>query len=478
MKNIFTFIICGVAAICTIYAQELHPYPQDTIDGHIYYQYTVEKGVGLYKIGQKFKVSQEEILELNPNIQTKGLKFGEQILIPVKSAILIETNRPTLDTITTVQQASIITQPQADTLRVQALDTTTQDSTRLLLPLTSVSTDTINDKNPFRLALILPLHANATKRNPNTERFYDFYAGVLMAIYDTQATGQPIELFIYDIDKTVPAMSKLLNDSSFSKIDAIIGPAYAQQIDTVAKLALRDSIFVLVPFVSELENINSNPFILKFNPSNEVEARTLAKYLSKKKNEINCVLVEQTEGETIPRSIQILHNALKSHQIPTTKTTVDQIIMNSLANAFVPDKENILIFNTKNYDNLQPIMPYLESTYNEKPFTLYTHYSWQDEKIPFSQIYTSIFKQSYHIPDTYSQHFEQYFNYNITQQLPRYDLLGYDLTRHLLIILDKKVNGHEIPIEHLFHSGIQSNIRYQQISQGGYENQTIHIRHK
>jgi LysM repeat protein len=458
----------------------MQPYPLDTINGKIYYRYTVEKGIGLYRIGVNFNVSQEDILELNPNIQTTGLKIGEQILIPAKGITLTQTASPEKqDTANIPPQQAIPFLSQENTIKVKELKVIPKDSNNTSPSFSSPNQDTIIiEKSTIRLALILPLHANATKRNQNIERFYDFYAGVLLAIYDAQAAGMYIELFTYDIDKTVPSISNLLNDPTFPKVDAIIGPAYAQQVDTVAKLAQKDSTFLLVPFASELEQINNNPFIIKFNPSNEKEIEAFVKYLAKKKNEINCILIEQSEGEIIPQSIQILHNALKSRQIPMTKTTIDQIMTNTLSHAFIPNKENILIFNTKNYDNLQTIMPYLEKIHNEYPFTLYTHYSWQDEKIPFSQIYTSVFKQSYQIPGNYSQRFEQYFNYSIIQKLPRYDLLGYDLTRHLLLILQTKERLNEIPAEHLQYTGIQSNIRYQRLHQGGYENQTVHIRHK
>ena len=480
MKYVFSLIICWFATLSTILAHEMQPYPLDTINGKIYYRYTVEKGIGLYRIGVNFNVSQEDILELNPSIQTTGLKIGEQILIPVKGTTLTQTTLlENLDSANIPPQQAMSLPYPVNTIKVQELNAIPKDSSYASPSFNSPNQDTtIVEKDTIRLALILPIHANATKRNQNTERFYDFYAGVLMAIYDTQAAGIYIELFTYDIDKTVPSISNLLNDPTFPKVDAIIGPAYAQQVDTVAKLAQKDSTFLLVPFASELEQINNNPFIIKFNPSNEKEIEAFVKYLAKKKNEINCILIEQSEGEIIPQSIQILHNALKSRQIPMTKTTIDQIMTNTLSHAFIPNKENILIFNTKNYDNLQTIMPYLEKIHNEYPFTLYTHYSWQDEKIPFSQIYTSVFKQSYQIPGNYSQRFEQYFNYSIIQKLPRYDLLGYDLTKHLLLILQTKERLNEIPAEHLQYTGIQSNIRYQRLHQGGYENQTVHIRHK
>ena len=59
-------------------------YPLDTIDGKIYYRYTVERSIGLYRLSVNFGVSQEEILRANPIIQERGLRYDEVILIPAK----------------------------------------------------------------------------------------------------------------------------------------------------------------------------------------------------------------------------------------------------------------------------------------------------------------------------------------------------------------------------------------------------------
>ena len=40
-------------------AQAILPYPLDTVDGQVYYRYTVERSIGLYRISKNFGVSQE-----------------------------------------------------------------------------------------------------------------------------------------------------------------------------------------------------------------------------------------------------------------------------------------------------------------------------------------------------------------------------------------------------------------------------------
>jgi LysM repeat protein len=54
------------------------------IEGKTYYLYKVKKSEGLFRISQTFGVTQKEILDVNPEIQT-GLKEGQLIRIPVIS---------------------------------------------------------------------------------------------------------------------------------------------------------------------------------------------------------------------------------------------------------------------------------------------------------------------------------------------------------------------------------------------------------
>ena len=80
MKRILLYGL--LLAAMSVHAQNELPYPTDTVDGKVYYRYTVEKSIGLYRISKNFGVSQEDILKANPELRTRGLVFEEVIRIP------------------------------------------------------------------------------------------------------------------------------------------------------------------------------------------------------------------------------------------------------------------------------------------------------------------------------------------------------------------------------------------------------------
>lgn len=476
MKQL-TYIFLGMSLLLssTLCAQAPVDYPLDTINGKIYYRYVVERGIGLYRISKNFGVSQEDILKANPDIQTNGLRFDEVILIPAKSLAATEPTIPSAQIAARpaqVEPKSIVaTEKKIRTPRIfPKRKEKIQDQAIIDTANNSVIADTLLP--PLRLAIMLPLQADAIKRERNIERFYDFYCGALIAINEIQTTGQHIEAFVYDVGKTAQEVERLLNDSLFPKVDAIIGPVYSSQVKAATQYALADSTWLLVPFISTIEDITTNPYILQFNPSKTTEADTLARYLAQYGDSINCVLVESKEGEVIPASIAALHQALVQYNIPTDTVSIRELLNDSIENAFRPDMENIVIFNTEKYGNLHAILPHLLTASQTYHLTLFSQYSWQNEKIVLPQLYTTVFTTDNETPETYTSVFEEYFGHTIASTQPRYDLLGYDLTMHLLQLLQNdSLNQDTTEV----HNGVQSDIEYHRLEAGGYENQMIHI---
>lgn len=526
MKTIRTYItlLFVVMAYAMPAKGQKLDYPLDTINGQVYYRYTVERSIGLYRISVNFGVTQEEILKANPHLQHQGLRYEEVILVPAKNievkseevksdkqeakgevAIKREEKKivaPPVEEVVTKTKPQIRAERLKDKKRnrlvlfdddksiiKKTIDKKPQSPKSLVqdtLPIdTVVLQDTVRvdslpkiDSTAIQLAFLLPLHADAIKRDKNMDRFYDFYAGALIAIYEAQAQGQMLEVFTYDIGKTANRTREVLQQHpEIRQVDAVIGPAYSQQVATMMDSLCKDSVWMLIPFLSRVEGITTHPNMLKFNPSEQIEADTIARYLATKGDSINCVLVESKEGEVIPSGIKALHAALQREQVPSTTISLRALLTDSVDGSFRDGVENIVIFNTERYANLQTVMPHLLKACSNYRITLYSHYSWQSEQIILPQLYASVFDKAPFVPESYQTLFDKYFAHALSSNQPRYDLLGYDLTSHLLHILASSTP--EAQSLSTPWQGIQANICYQPTAEkGGYENHIIHIIHK
>lgn len=465
MKRQIAILLLVMVAVAT--QAQLLPYPIDTINSTAVYRYPVEKSIGLYRISVNFGVTQEEIIRWNPQLASRGLRFDETILIPVKQ-VVVPPQR-------VVKEPELVVAPVAPVAVEQAVAVADVPAPAMIVADTVSSvtnfllTERHDEMNIIRLAFLLPLQASVPKRDASMDRFYDFYAGALLAVNAAQKRDDSVEyrIYTYDIAKDDQAQRALMREGQLRGMDAIIGPTYPSQVNAAAEWALQDSVWTIIPFSSSIANISTNPYLMQFNPSSDMEAHVMAQYLAEKGDSINCVLVRAQEDD-IPQSIRDLHEALATKRIPCTYTTIHDILVDSLAPALKDSVENIIVFNTEKYGNLIPVMPHLLPWVSAKHLTLYSRYSWQNEKIIMNQLYTSVFTPTDSVDSTYSAAFDTYFHHSLSSILPRYDLLGYDLTTQVIEMLTKDTITP--------YQGLQSTIRYERDSVGGgWKNKNIQV---
>ena len=483
LRTYILFGLIGLSSLLT--AQTVTTYPIDTVNGVPCYRYKVEKKVGIFRISRNFGVSEEAIVEMNPQLRQRGPQYEEVLFIPVVKPVPapVEPQPEPQPQPVSIQPTVAKAVPTPDTL----LNRSKEDSAPLqrnpdwLLTLYDEAGE-VKDLDTLRLAFLLPFNAQEEPRQPGNERFLDFYMGALLAVMQVQATDQPMAIKTYDVPRTDTLLRDVLTDPFLLSAHAIIGPAYATQVPAVARFVKERAIWLLIPFTSQVSAIEDNPYILQFNPTAEMEAETLTNFLLQRENPLQCIFIEAEETD-IPRSILPVRNALQEKQIPIAQTSLHHILTDSLDDVLKDSVENIFLFNTERYSNLQVLMPHLRSANQRYLISLISQYTWQRENINIGQIYTSMFASEFYSQAdslNYDAQWAHYCRYKPSSALPRYDLLGYDLTRHLLRILQQLYDVADpaytqTVITRPYH-GLQSDIRYKRVSDtGGYINNAIHV---
>lgn len=448
--------MCASALLTTAHA-ELQPYPLDTIAGKVFYRYKVPRSIGLYRVSVNFDVPQAEIIKWNPKLKERGLHYAETIIIPVKESDLVQEVQSTEDS---TQTASLPEERAAENVAADSTalvqDSITAPLDSMALAQDSLTSDSIAaSEKVLKIALLLPLQADSKQREAGAERFWEFYEGVLLAFNDLN-DDRKYELFVYDVGKTEEKIQQLTADSVLKGIDAIIGPAYPAQVEAIAQTVLEDSILTIIPFTNKVKDIDTNPFLMQFNPHVKGEAKALAEYLEDRQDKVNCVFVDAKEAD-IPYGIREFRQAVRNHGLSVTRVSVHDIMRDSISKALKDSMENIVIFNTEKYSNLQLLLPHVMNGKSGKQITLYSQYSWQKEKIILPQIYTSVFATAVPADLTdYESLFSTYFKHEHSTDLPRFDLLGYDITRQLIAWLEGKE-----------YYGLQSDMQFERVNENG-----------
>lgn len=92
LNELYVVLFFCIIGSLKLLAQSL-PYETVTANGQLYYKYNVKPGEGVYAVSRTFSVSVAEILRHNPDAN-KGLKNGQQLLIPVPANNTGVTNTP------------------------------------------------------------------------------------------------------------------------------------------------------------------------------------------------------------------------------------------------------------------------------------------------------------------------------------------------------------------------------------------------
>ena len=401
-------------------AQELLNYPLDTVNGEEVYRYDVEKSIGLYRIGVNFHVSQSEILRLNPQINEHGVRYGDTLLIPtgrkiakvkgekVKAKVEPQVKETQATVVKTeVKEMSVKEQPQKEFFVREDLP---------VVPVIEEAASPAADSGKVvEIALMLPFESKQTKRSTNADRLLEFYQGALLAMYRLQNDSVRYRLRVFDTERSERRVNALCETHELEHVQAILGLVYPIQIERMAQWCEEHNVPLMLPFSDDI-NLANRPNVLQFNSTDEQEADSLCAWI--KNHDAHCVAID----------VRDLHS----------------------------DK----------YQHVRILLPHLQKLQEEGySVRIVSQYSWQKEDIHLPQVYLSMFDDPMQ-REEYDALWNTYFNATHVSEVPRYDLLGYDLMQALIAWL----NGQK-EIE-----GLQSDIRWIQTGEkSGWQNSTVKI---
>lgn len=427
MKNkaITVFVLCSLFLVPTK-AQEVLNYPLDTINGEEVYRYVVEQSIGLYRIGVNFNVPQSEIVRFNPQLRERGLHFGETLLIPTGRKV--EARRETVKPVVPVVK---------DTVIPVYRDTVIPKDT--IIPPDTTAIDSVQGE-VIELALLLPFESKQAKRTGNADRMLEFYQGALLALKDLQRDSVTYRLRVYDTERSEEKVNALCDSTELDHVRGILGPVYPIQIERVASWCELHHVPLLLPFTDDTD-LTGYHQVYQFNSPDLDEARVLAQWIANREDR-HVVFVDHREYDITP-SMKMLRDELKAQQVPYSTLSLRDLLNDSVWYAVDSFQENIFILYSDRFQQIRMLLPHIAKI-NVK-LLLVSQYAWQKEQISMPQVYTSKFNSDAD-RTAYDEAWEKNFLNKHVSDLPRYDLLGYDLMRELVHII-RHEDGEQQPLQ-------------------------------
>lgn len=272
----------------------------------------------LYSISKLYSMSVEDIQNANLAILSEGLKVGQNLVIPIKSAtnLLAAANKPRID---------------KPLMKLTKSTSSSPKELVFLLPfnISKIESDTINTI-PSKL-----------KKDKFLNMTLDFYSGVLMAVDSAKTIGLNINIKIYDSEETknTSSIPSLIQQNKLQKANAIIGPFYQLNIEKLSQSLGSNSVPILSPLSKGTGKSSST--IYQSMPTNDDCKAAMINYISK--NNGNLIALIDTKKAALKDYLK--SNNYKNKIVGLTPTGL--VVKDSLRKLLVRNKMNYIILDSQ-----------------------------------------------------------------------------------------------------------------------------------
>ncbi|MCX8079651.1 MAG: LysM peptidoglycan-binding domain-containing protein [Bacteroidia bacterium] len=240
-----------------------------TINIQVPETYTVKKGETFYSIQKQFKLTRQEILDMNPGLNPENLPEG------------------------TVLRLKKLPDETARELAEKFRNKNFQGNVAEGITLIAAPSVTFENKKSYVLVLLLPfLHPEAENQTPaeweknipfpdEASTVVDFAWGLEYGLRASLPEDYQIQIkYVHEAAPDSifePYWKKFMNNHS---PDIIIGPYFPEHINIVTQISKTKNIPLISPWISHNKFLHEYPLALKFITSQQTMAENLAKFIA------------------------------------------------------------------------------------------------------------------------------------------------------------------------------------------------------
>lgn len=407
-------------------------------------EYVVRPNQTTPEIANYFGMSEEELLELNPELK-KGIKQGMIIRVPIISKKKIKKNR---------EQGNLI----------KKINNNARKQLALFLPfnVTKIESDTVNTVK------------ERLKKDKFLNLTLDFYSGVLMAIDSAKVMGLNIDIKIFDSHETknTSNVETLVNENNLGNSDAIIGPFYQANVEKVAKMVSLNNTPVISPLSKDTGV--AYPNIFQSMPTSNLMREAIFDYMKSKDG--NIIALIDPKKESVKQYIKEFQKDVSVVGF----TEEGKFVSDSLKVLLRKGKINYVVLGTERTSMILSTMSTLLKA--QKDFQVQMVILEPNETLDFEEIslesltklhllYPSLSKPN---DSNEANKFDEDYK-KINNVFPnRYAIRGFDVTFDTLVRLSQE-ESFEDTTKTYATERIESKFDYIENMEGGYVNNGIYI---
>jgi hypothetical protein len=260
-------------------------------------------------------------------------------------------------------------------------------------------------------------------------------------------------------------------------MDLIIGPAYQSQVSYVAKFAEENKIRAVIPFTSNVPEIDTNKYLYQVvSPQKELYPTLSEKFCEIFKDKY--VIISQTASFTTYNKSEftdILLPQLKRNEIEYTFIDDYKIASKVDSLAALTEKEVLFLTPSSNEVLLNKLGEQLELITSKK-VSVFAFPEWSGYQI--DELFSHpVYSFTSYYTNYDNKRTKRFFNLFINkfgipgvQQTPNYALFGFDIFQFFIKNMNRYGKRFDKHLDYIVENGIQMNFSFSKMNIGGYSN--------
>lgn len=328
-----------------------------------------------------------------------------------------------------------------------------------------------------RVGIMLPLHND----NGDGRRMTEYYRGVLMACDSLRADGISTDIRAWNVAEDAD-IENFLKDSDAANRDLIIGPLYSKMTAPLSRFAQRNGIRLLIPFSIDAPELDTTPNIFQVYQSPELLNETYIANFLRRFPDCYAVIIDCNDTTSRKGNFTFglrrrLEARGKEYAITNLKSGEELF-----RKAFRNDRQNVVVLNTGRAPQLNVAMARLNGLKTADPDLQITLFGYTEWMLYTRQQLDNFHRFDTYIPSTFytdplslktarlNLKYRWNFHTDMMQALPRFAITGFDHAYFFikgLCLYGNRFTG--VP-GLVGYTPIQTPLRFERISGGGYQN--------
>jgi LysM repeat protein len=429
----------------------------------------VEKKETIYSISRLYGITEEELIEANPELRTEKLKKGQFVGIPYA-------------------KGTPGTKPK--TGNAGAGNAGVGSSASPTRPETVTSPKANQKPSVLKVGVVLPFMTEGTVSHEEQTRMVEYYEGFLMAVDSLKTRGVNIDLYTYDTGKDAQGIQNVLAKSELKDMHLIFGPGYSTHIHPLAEFAKQHDIRLVVPFTAKNEEVFKNPAIFQINTPQSYLYNEVYEHFTRIFSNAQVIFLDPDNGDTSKQEfIRGLKAELKSQRISYKEVKGDDITPENLQSMMSRVVDNVFVPTSGQNIALIKLLPQLIVTKRDNPdyrVKLFGYPEWQtftvDHLSNFYELDTYFYSSFYTnnlFPAAiqFAKSYRKWFSKDLSNTYPQYSMLGFDTGYFFLKAMADYGTHFEDRMNDMRITPIQTGFKFERVGTGGYVNRKVFFVH-